>query len=483
MNDESPEIKKPSRKEAINALWRRGAISALRLEKVQKELYDKVLETDKRIIVWLCSRRLGKSYTLCMMAIEKCIKDKNVIVKYLCPDAKQARQIIVPIIRDILEDCPKSLRPEYLKNDGRYVFPNGSELQVAGNDNGRAESLRGGAAHLCIIDEAGFCDNLKYNVQSILLPTVTTTGGKIVLSSTPPKVPGHEFNYFISKAKSDDTFIKKTIFQNNRFTPAQVQEIIDTYGSIEDPEFRREYLCEVSINLEDAIVPEFTQEVKLDTVKEWNRPPFFNYYVSADIGFKDFTAILFGYHDFKEDKLIIEDEIVVNKKTTKEIADLIRAKEQQLLYNPLTNENWPVHLRVSDNNLFVINDLQKLHGINFIPTLKDDKESAINNMRIMVNARKIIINPRCKILIKHLEEGTWRKSGSGKTRDFDRSMDAGHYDTLDALIYLVRNVQFTINPYPAGYGLGSSENRFQYNQKEKTAFDQLASIFRFRKSL
>lgn len=476
-------LPKISKKEAVHALWKKGILH-WKLNSTQKQMYDKVAEADKRIIVWLASRRLGKTFTLCVMAIEKCIKEKNAIVKYLCPDAKQARTVIIPIIREILEDCPKSLRPEYLKNDGKYVFPNGSEIQIAGNDGGRAESLRGGFAHLCIIDEAGFCDNLKYNVQSILLPTVTTTGGKIVLSSTPPKTPGHEFNHFVKRSKDDKTFIKKTIFENTRFTPAQVQEIIDTYGSVEDPEFRREYVCEMAINLDDAIVPEFTEAVKLDTVKEHKRPPFFDYYVSADIGFKDYTAILFAYYDFLQGKLIVEDEIVVNKKTTHEIARLIKEKEQKLLWEPTTNEMRFPHLRVSDNNLFVINDLQKLHGITFVPTMKDDKEAAINNMRIMINAKKVIIHPRCITLIKHLEEGTWKKSGSGKTRDFDRSSDNGHFDTLDALIYLIRNVQFSKNPYPAGYNMPSKENNFQYREKPVSdAYQQLANLYKFKKSL
>ena len=483
---QTPPAPKPkaTRKEAIDALWKRGCIF-YQLNSTQRQLYDLVSEADKRIIVWLASRRIGKSYTLCVMAIEKCIKEKKSIVKYLCPDAKQARTVIVPIIAMILEDCPKSLRPEYLKQEGKYVFPNGSELQIAGNDGGRAESLRGGFAHLCIIDEAGFCDNLKYNVQSILLPTVTTTGGKIILSSTPPRTAGHEFTYFIEKAQEQGTFIKKTIFENVMFSPAQVQEIMEAYeGGIENPEFRREYLCDISRSLDDLIVPEFTPELRLEVVREHIRPPFFDYYVSADIGFKDFTAILFGYYDFRASKLIIEDEIVVNKMTTETLAGLIKAKEAKLLYEPTTNETRVPYLRVSDNNLFVINDLQKLHGITFIPTQKDEKEAAINAMRIMMNSRRIIINPRCVTLIRHLEKGEWKKSSTGKTRDFARSADNGHYDTLDSLIYLVRNIQLSRNPYPAHFGEGSREGLFEYREKKNSdAYEALNSLFKFKKSL
>lgn len=478
------ENKTVTKKDAVALLWKKG-ILWWKLNDTQKDLYDTVLNADKRIIVFLASRRIGKTHTLCTIALEQCIKKKNSVVKYLCPDAKQAKSFVIPIIREILEDCPKALRPEYIKSDGKYVFPNGSELQIAGNDAGRAESLRGGFADLCIVDEAGFCDNLKYNVQSILFPTVSTTGGKIVLSSTPPATPGHEFTFFINKAKADNTFVKKTIYDNPRFTPAQIEEIISTYGSITDTQFRREYLCELITNDQDAVFPEFNAELKSKIVMPWERPTFFDYYVAADIGFKDFTVVLFGYFDFRNNKLIIEDEIVINKMTTQTLADTIKKKEEALLTHPLTNELQVPFLRVSDTNLIVINDLQKLHGINFLPTAKDNKEAAINNTRILLESEQIIINPRCVTLIRHCEDGTWKKNSTGKTRTFDRSADNGHYDALDALIYMVRNVNFSRNPYPKGYGQTGRDHRFNYNntQEVKPVYRQIANIFKIKKSL
>lgn len=479
----SEEVKKPTKKDAIATLWKRG-ILFYKLNDSQKDLYDLVANSDQRIITFLCSRRFGKSYTLCVLAVEQCIKQKNSIVKYLCPDAKQAKNFVIPIIREIVDDCPKALRPEYLKQEGKYVFPNGSEIQIAGNDGGRAESLRGGLAHLCIVDEAGFCDELKYNVRSVLLPTVATTGGKIILSSTPPRTPGHEFLYFISQSKTRNSFIKKTVFENPRFSPAEVQEFIDQYGSIEDPEFRREYLCELSVNLDDAIVPEFTAAIREEIVTEWERPPFFDFYESMDIGFEDFTVVLFAYYDFKNDKIVIEDELILNKMTTQILADGIKAKERKLLYSEQTGEQKDPFLRISDTNPILLHDLQIMHSLTFLKTQKDNKEAAVNNMRLMINAKRIIINPRCVTLIKHLEEGVWKKS-SNKNRTYDRSADNGHYDAIDALVYLVRNVMFGRNPYPKNYNDPGFNNRFKYNDK-KTAnpvYQQMAGIFKMKKSL
>src|SRR5690606_7784556 len=103
--------------------------------------------------------------------------------------------------------------------------------------------------------------------------------------------------------------------------------------------------------------------------------------------------------------------------------------------------------RVSDNNLVVINDLYMLHRIVFLPTQKHDKESQINQLRQLIRECKLIINPKCKVLIDHLKSATWDRNRKG----FSRSKDKGHFDAIDALIYFVRNVDISKNPYPKGY--------------------------------
>ena len=85
----------------------------------------------------------------------------------------------------LLEDCPEHLKPTYIESKFTYHFANGSSIQLAGSDNKHYERLRGQKSDLVLVDEAGFCDNLKHIVKSILLPTLTHTGGKIVLASTP----------------------------------------------------------------------------------------------------------------------------------------------------------------------------------------------------------------------------------------------------------------------------------------------------------
>lgn len=454
-----------SKKQAVHALWRK-ALLHWKLDKNQQEMYKFARNTDHKIIVIGSSRQLGKSYFLTTLAVEECLKHPFAIVKFIAPKVKDIKRIIAPLIREITADCPNDIKPEFKTQENVFRFKNGSEIQLAGTDNGHAESIRGNKAHLCIIDEAGFCDDLNYIVNSILIPTTTTTGGKIIMASTPSKSPDHDFMGFLKHAELEGRFIKKTIYDNPRLSEADINALAEALGGKDSVDFKREYLVEMVTSEDDAVVPEFNKELKEKIVKEWVRPPFYDAYVSMDIGGTDFTAVLFAYYDFVNAKLIIEDELLLNgkKALTDNIAMDIKAKEGALWFNKYTGEPKPPTMRIADNNNpILINDLIAKHDLPFMTTLKDNKEAALNNMRMLLRSERIIINPRCRSLVYHLEGAIWNKD---RTK-YARSADKGHYDLVDALVYLCRNVNLQKNPYPANYNFIGKEAVF-YNDTQES---------------
>jgi hypothetical protein len=390
--------------------------------------------------------------------------------------------IISPLIREIIEDCPKSLRPTFKSQENKYKFNNGSEIHLAGTDNGHVESIRGSKAHLCIVDEAGFCDDLKYVVNSVLIQTTTTTGGKIVMASTPSKSIDHPFIKFMRDAELEGRFIRKTIYDNPRMKPEQIKILADSLGGVESIDFRREYLAEVITSEDDAVVPEFTKELKELIVKDIEKPPFYDAYVAMDIGTTDMTVVLFAYYHFRADKIVIEDELVMRGKDvlSDTLGPLIKQKESTLWTNPLTREVKEPLLRVADNNNpILLNELSSpKHGIYFIPTLKDNALAQLSNMRVLLKNHKILINPRCKTLIHHLETGIWNKSKTS----FLRSSDSGHFDAIDALKYLCRNINFGKNPYPSNYNIDLGNSVLvERNNKPTTELERtLSNSFKVR---
>ena len=428
---------------ARSLLWPLGELK-WKLKPHQHSLYELYRLTDHRKIVFHCSRRIGKSYSLLTLAAEECLRGR-VRVPYAAPTQKNVREILIPTMQEIMHDCPRHLRPEYRSQDGKFVFKGtGSEIPLAGTDGNNADRMRGSAADLAILDEAGFMDNLRYVVHSILLPQLLTTNGRLILSSSSPISPSHDFVYFLAEAEVAGAYQKLTIHDDSRPEVLErIGEWCEESGGEESTEWQREYLCKLVTDQTLSIIPEMTEEKANQVVRIVPRPAYYDAYVGMDVGFVDLTAVVFGYWDFLEARLVIEDELSINKMTTDDLATALKAIEARL---------WPERppfLRVSDVEPIVLHDLSRLHGLHFSPTRKDDKEAAVNALRLLVAQDKLVIHPRCKNLISHLKYGVWSKN----RLKFERLDGFGHFDFVDALVYLCRNIRREKNPWPTTHGM------------------------------
>jgi hypothetical protein len=233
-------------------------------------------------------------------------------------------------------------------------------------------------------------------------------------------------------------------------------------------------MVEIPKSSESSVIPEF-YENRGDIIKtSIDKPSFCDSYVSMDVGFKDLTVALFAIYDFREAKIKIIDELVMNgpEMTTQELAKRIKQIESIRFLDEETNEVNEPYLRVMDNDLKLINDLSRLHQIQFIPTKKDNRDAAINNLRMWVANGKVEVHERCKTLIYHLENGQWNKHRT----DFKHLKDSpsgevrgGHSDGVAAMSYLVRNIVESRNPFPENYGKLQGRNAFKSpTRKEDT---------------
>ena len=105
--------------------------------------------------------------------------------------------------------------------------------------------------------------------------------------------------------------------------------------------------------------------------------------------------------------------------------------------------------------MFPSHDQKAEHSLDFIPTLKDNKEQQIDKLRRMLATGQIEINPRCKQFIFQLRSAKWKVSSTGVRKGFERSKgDASkglkdhHGDGIDAAVYMIRNIDYNRNPYP-----------------------------------
>jgi len=408
-------------------------------------MYAAINSSATKRYVLNCSRRLGKTYLLCVMALEKAIQHPGSDIKIATMSQKATRKIVTPIMRQILDTCPKHLRPKFRVHDGIWEFTNGSIVHTCGTEMNQIDNLRGQACDLALIDEAGFVSELEYVIDSVLMPQMLTRpGSRMILASTPPVTPDHAFVLkYMEAAIATGAYSKFDIYSNPLLAPEQIEEFKADAGGADSTTWRREYLAEVMMETKNALFPEVAGGDLLDRmIYEVKRPPFFLPITAIDLGYLDYTGVLFGYYHFQLGKIVIEDEILVNKATSVEIVEMVIAKEREL-WGDIRPQ-----IRVVDGPALVIADMNRTHSFGCRLPEKSDLSANVNRVRMDLADSRYVIHPRCEHLQSQLRFAVWDKS---RTK-FARSSSAGHYDLAAALLYFARHVDRRTNPTPPGYG-------------------------------
>lgn len=418
-------------------LWRKGDLSHL-LHSGQREARTWFYESAHRITPLLCSRRWGKSVLGVDLAIEKALSKPGATVRVAAPTAKMVKSIIEPHMRWFHTGCPADVKPKHYRQDGIWVYPNESIIQAFGCDTPEmADRGRGTDMDLGVIEEAGFVKDLRYVVQDVLLPQTLTTNGRIIMPSSPARTPAHAFTNYVQAAEAKGALFKRTIYEAPHIDHDMIAEYMEESGGAQSTTFRREYMCEIVVDENLAVVPEFSQNEDR-IVCEIELPPHFDTYTVADFGYNDLTVVLFAYYDFKRAKIVVVDELSFQHTNSGEIAPAILEKEAELWGNV------PPRLRIADCPLMLLADLTEQHGLTFAMARKDDKDAAVNALRLAMSRVTWAIHPRCKVLTSHLRHAIWNKP----RKSYERSGEFGHFDAVDAAVYLERHVMRTRNPYP-----------------------------------
>jgi terminase large subunit-like protein len=404
----------------------------------QLEIKEWWLSNLQDISVVHAARGYGKTWLALVLAIACAARKGNRRIVYASPSREQSREIVVPTMALLQERLAGALDVKQIAATHQYRLDNGSVIILEGADDDHGNHLRGPFADLAICDETGFWKYCDYAIHSVLFPVVRRRSGRILVLSTSPESVGHEFVGLCETAIRNGGYLKRTIEENRDLTDAEKEAYIEKLGGRNSTAVKRELFCEFVIEADRAVVPEFESSRHVGVC---DPPPYRDRYTFTDLGFKDFTHSLFGYWDFQNARLIIEDENAVNYELTTKTAEGIKAKEAALW-----GEHRP-HMRVADNDPQIIADMGAL-GVYFSPTMKTDKEAAINTVRSMFAADKILIHPRCVQLIHQLKVGIWNKGRS----DYERLPGAGHLDGFDALVYGVRMLDRGHNPVPANLG-------------------------------
>jgi hypothetical protein len=461
-----PATREATYREVTRVLWKQGSLR-YKLHETQCKIYDALQASSEKEFYLLCSRRLGKTYMLMCLAFELAIRKPGSRILFLAPYAKDAEIIATDMAATLLQDCPADLKPKYNSQLKTFTFEHtGSLIRLKGVNSEAAQFLRGGAADLVILDECGIMDDLQHVLDSVVAPMTLTTKGRILLATTPPRSPGHDSKGIYEKLAGKSATAVFTIRDAPHISYEDKVKELERLGeateripgilagelAAETTSAQREFFCKFVTDANTAVIPEWNEARRKKIVIPTKRPAYFDAYVSIDPGFNDRTGILYGYWDFSDGKLVIEDESLLHKASTWDIAEEILKKEYELW-----SDKKPF-LRVSDVDPRLVADLWERHQIGVMATEKQDSLGAINLVRNMVKSDELRISSKCVHLPRQIENATWNT----KATDFERAGESspdGHYDLLAALKYLCRNINRHRNPYPDGYGRVSSPHQ------------------------
>ena len=395
------------------------------------------------------------------MLSEYCIKTPGTTAGFYAPVKEGLRDYVIPIVEKVFSDCPSNQMPIF---DSRLTlnFSNGSTIIFRGSNNQQHRIRRGNDLQIAAIDEARDVDDLDALIDSVVIPSLFTTSGRLIISSTPADTDDHPLHTIKQQAEREGWISHYNIYDAYKYDPIDFPiERIETWRkeTTDDVAWQREYMALWVKDPTKIIIPEWDD--KYTTLP--GHDDFFHLYhkyTALDSGVRDKTAGILGYYDFKRAKLIIEAEFTLQNEQviTHRIAQEVKEAEERLGYQSLHDKKDPdykylqnrekVYRCIADNNnLILVNDLDSLYGLDFYPTKKDELVAMINLVREWVKDGKILVDKSCRELIGCLSNAIWDKN----KKELARSKVYGHFDALMALVYLVRNVDTHTNPIPLHY--------------------------------
>lgn len=433
--------------EASYELIRRGKFRHL-LHSGQQSFYDYYVENPQaKEMALYTTRKFGKSYLLCVLGIKRCLDFPGQIVRHVLPSLKGAREVLYPIMNEIIPLLPPELRPRLFKSMFKFVFKNGSEYMLGGAAPDSLEGSRGPKCHLLLPDEIGFWDIASYEeaLKSVFYPQMSLIeDARTVFATTPPESPDHPFvAETLPPVMAKGAFFKYTVYENPLMTPQLIQDAIDRCGGVESNSFRREYLAELVTDDSLRVIPEFKRSVHTVDEKPSRRDFFggsqaYVGYTAMDtgVGQMDFTGLLFGYLDHNRQKIVVLGE---KRLVTPSIEQTAMAWTEGLQEHlPFVIDN----IGTIDTWAQVANELRGRYGLKFGAPRKTRVEEAMAYLRNCFENNKIEILSSCSNLIFELENGMWKKSRT----DFERTEKVGHMDLTMALYYMLRSVNWKRRP-------------------------------------
>lgn len=352
--------------------------------------------------------------------------DKTRNTLFLAKSKKSAQKAAREKIRRLFEN-------DYFKVNTETIINrrNNNAIGYIDSVDKDPDRMRGGTYHYIHWSEVAFSQlengvTIEDVVNKVLMPTLRTTNGFMLLESTSNGENGWKDLWDSAQEYLGAHTIRVALSQLVAMGLVSMAEYERIKGTTHPLIFRQEYECEW-VSFAGLIYEEFTDR----HVEAFDLPDNLGTVGCAiDWGFIDSTCMLAGYR--YQGKFWIFDEIYCNKTLLEQFADSF--KKRIALWDA---ESFAC---VADHDPNRIAELHK-RGI---PCGNADKADVLGN-RIQIKELlwkdQLRIHPRCKNTIRDLRAIAWNQKTEAKREDADYSQCTwGHFDAEAALRYLIRNL-------------------------------------------
>ncbi len=147
---------------------------------------EKVLRTPSKRILLNCCRQSGKSTTTSILGLHTALYRPQSLILLVSQSLRQSKELLAKV-NVFFKALPEKPKPDE-ENKLALVLPNGSRIVSLPSS---PDTIRGfSAVDLLIEDEAAFCNDTLYRS---IRPMLATSGGRLILMSTPYGKQGHFF--------------------------------------------------------------------------------------------------------------------------------------------------------------------------------------------------------------------------------------------------------------------------------------------------
>jgi len=379
-----------------------------------------VFNSEKRFRVLVAGRRFGKSYLSCIELLRGAIDKPGETFFYCAPTYRMAKDIAWKALKKLV---PKVWIESKNETDLRLDLINGSSIELKGTEN--AMALRGRSLSGVVLDEAAFMGSEVW--FEVIRPALADKQGWALFISTPDGTASWFYDLWCYTASDPTGEWERWCYTTIEGGNVPKEEVEAARAQLDERTFRQEFEASFE-NLTGLVAVSFGDENISEEAKDISIAPIL---LGVDFNVDPMSGIC-AVKD--GDMLYVFDEVMLTGgATTWDFAEEVVRRygvDRRVIAcpDPTGGARKTAGVGATDHSIL------RRSGFNVssprAPWKIRDKITAVNTALLDASgARRTIIHPRCKQLIKSLRTLTYAPNTGlpNKNLGVDHAFDAFGY--------------------------------------------------------